>query len=488
MWEGAALVSKGRSEEAFLVELARVEPDFEAFNALVFGKTYPDLPAVSPAQEDYFYNSLDVAQNVLCCGNSWGKTDYLARKHTYMCIYKHGLNLPPAKKAVAEYNTLNCSYTYDISKKVFNRIVGLKRTSEIMRWMILKVDNTKFEIEFRCGSKFTAGTTKDRGKYIEGERIFYLSCEEAGYETDLCYLRDNVFKPRTLVPSATVTPSIDYVGTPKHFSDPEYEVMFNEGQDPDNPRCYSREGSTYENIYLTPDQIRELEEGLDDESRARVIYGKFASARGAPFSSDLILPIFSEHLTEEERRANSTYVTTWDLARINDKTVGYVLDVTYKPFKRIVKRREMRGNDWEDIFDMIEGVHYEYGAKMNCIDSTGMGGDMAHSALSKRRIPLYGLNFAKKKESIMENLRIELGREIAVPARWSSLYGDKTKGTIKSFPCKPLKEQLTRWRWKDESLATDDLMALAIGNYYLSRGGSLEKLSGVDMVGRLINR
>ncbi len=405
----------------------------------------------------------------------------------YDCIFKTGMVLPPREKSFIEYNTLNCSYEYEVSEKVFNRLNGLRASSELMRYLIEKVDQTNRMIWFKNRSTYKSGTTTDRGKHIEGDRYAKISVEEAGYETNLRYLRDSVLKPRTLVPYVPGGGKIHFIGTPKPFSDPEYRAMFKRGQDRSDKEYYSREGSTYENTFLDVEQIQKTEDGYSDnpDMCAQVIYGKFIGDEvGIPFEAARVKNLWAARLSLPYRVPGSgKRIVSWDLGRKRDFTVGYTLDYTYMPFIVICDRVAMRRKPWPDIYKMMTDQHYRWGAQGMLVDSTGIG-DVVLGRMQELYMPVEGVVFKEaNKQSMIERLQQEMDRQIRVPANLQHIFGEQTTSSIKSPLIPELEKQLLDYRWEDKALSTDDVFALAIGIGWLHSRGVASSMRGDFLAG-----
>ncbi|MHB9019369.1 MAG: hypothetical protein ACYC3G_00625 [Minisyncoccota bacterium] len=458
-----------QNHDRLITELSKVERDFNGFNELVF-----DSP-VHSGQEDYFRNA-DKKFNTLTCGNSWGKTELLARMHAYYLIYKYMLDMPPRQKAYAAYDTGNVSYTYDVSEKVFTRLIQLRTQSPIMRYLVDRVDATKKKIWLKNGSTYVSGSTKDRGKYIEGERFALLTVEEAGYETNLTFLRDSVLKPRTLVPAIPGGGRIHFVGTPKPFSDPEYPLMFRKGLDPLEPDYYSREGSTYENTFLDFAQVQQMEDTYKDDPTllAQVIYGKFVSEQGAPFEQSDLDRVFIPRLPHPAPpKGGHLYICTWDLARKHTKPVGYALDYTFYPLIIIAREVYFPGKPtWQDIYAGISSLHYIYGSKAVVLDSTGVGDVVLERVRDEMLLPAEGvISNTNKRQAMIEHLIQAVGQSVPVPPGLHHIIGEQTVGAVKAPNLPGLRQELINFRWEKGSALDDRVMALAQGIWWLARRG-----------------
>ncbi|HPC27748.1 MAG TPA: hypothetical protein PKX17_03375, partial [Candidatus Methanomethylicus sp.] len=153
----------------------------------------------------------------------------------------------------------------------------------------------------------------------------------------------------------------------------------------------------------------------------------------------------------------------------------FVIDRTYAPFFLIVNHLRIRRVDWETIYSKIAEYHYAYNRCPLVIDATSMGGDMALSRLQKMRLPVEGIEMGgKTKQMMLETLQDELGATVQVPAEYEHLFGAKAKGAFRSFPIPELQEELANYRWEDKHLATDHVMALALGTWWIRNHGPVQ--------------
>jgi len=474
--------------------LSKVKGDFTEFNRLVFGDNPHGLPPVHPGQEGYFLNTMLPKFNCLCCGNSWGKTDLIARMHVYYCIYKEGLEMPERDKAYAEYNTLNCSYTYDVSGKEFNRIVRLQHSSDVLRFMIESVDNVHHKIRFKNNSVFTSGSTERGGRLIEGDRYALLTVEEAGWERNLRNLTENVLQPRTIVPYMRDGGHLHFIGTPKPFSDIYFFSVFQKGMDENYPRHYSQRGSVYENVFLPTEELKRLEEDYADSPlKSQVLHGEFVADSDAPFKHDVVFGMFSDGLEPDmEPRKGAKYIMSWDLARKRDKTVGTLLDYSCYPLIIRANAVTIYRQTWKDVYDAVERMYKLYRPVGVIVDSTGLG-DVVAERIEEMEIPVDGVVMGQAvKEKMILCLQDCLSREVKnIPYPYDDMLGSKrVRGCIKSFPDSELENQLMSYRWNDSRLETDSLMSLALGIYYLYTCGIIdyECYDKTDFLAKIISR
>jgi len=471
--------------DRLLDELSKCRNDFPAFNELVFGKNPNGKPPIHKGQMEYFLSTLLPKYNVLVCGNSWGKTELIARLHAYYCIFKEGLELPPRDAAYAPYNTLNCAYTYEVSGKEFDRLTQLRSNSEVLRFLIEKIDNVKRKIYFKNGSTFTAGSTDRDGRLIEGERYSLITLEEAGYERNLRRLTQNILLPRTIVPNTRDGGKLHFIGTPKPFSDQYYYHLYRRGQEGD-PRYFSMSGSIYENEFLDPEDIKRIEQDYEGSPyRSQVIYGEFVSDTDAPFKYEMVYAMFSPKISRGMFFRGHKYLLCFDLARKYDATVGHVLDFTHLPLIVRVDSVELHKTKWSDVYNAIRELYKKYHAVGVVVDSTGIG-DVVMERLEELGLPVDGVHFNQNtKEQIILTLQDMMSRPCAVDGPCWSLLGETYPSSIVSYPDNDLMDELIDYRWNDTTINTDRVMSLALGVYYLvnfSMYGGLK----VDYVGSRI--
>jgi len=458
-------------------ELGRCRSDFSAFNQLVFGKNPAGKPPIHKGQLRYFLSTLMPKYNVLVCGNSWGKTELIARLHAYYCIYKEGLTLDPREAAYAPYNTLNCAYTYEVSAKEFDRLTQLRADSEVLRFLIDKVDNVKRKIYFKNGSTFTAGSTDKDGRLIEGERYSLLTLEEAGYERKLRKITENVLLPRTIVPNMVDGGKLHFIGTPKPFSDQYYYHLYRKGSSGESQRHFAMSGSVYENEFLSAEDLRRIEEDYADSPyRRQVIYGEFVADTDAPFKYEMVYSMFHEGIKRGEKFSRRKYILAFDLARKCDTTVGHVLDFTDRPFIVRVDSVELRKTRWVEVYEAVSQLCREWDAVGVVVDSTGVG-DVVMERLQEMGIQVEGVYMTPKaKEQMILNLQDALSRRARVPYPYKELIGDISATSVVSYPDPDLEDELIGYRWEDSALKTDRVISLAIGVYYLANFGVTERL------------
>ncbi|MFA5635364.1 MAG: hypothetical protein WC072_06115 [Methanoregulaceae archaeon] len=498
---------KDRAYEV-MAECMNAEDGFARFNEIVF-------PTPLHTGQEMFARNASQKINMLCPGNSWGKTEYLTRRHLYKCIFKDGMNIPGKdpqvvahKKRFAEYRTLNCSYNYEIADLVFDRVLGYKNELEFIHWMIAPngVRRRDREIEFKSGAYLDIGSLEHDGKLIEAKRYYYASIDEVGWVQNFRKILSNVILPRLIVPFTENGGTLDLFGTPKEITDPEVFMMFEKGMR-HSKGYYSQEGSTYENTFLPEEQIRLLEDQYKDNPAAlrQVIYGEFVKAGGTVFRADAIRRIFWPELHyPAPYEEGHLYISVWDYARKQDHTVGTTLDISRKPYKVVNFIRVPKSDaDWQYIYHLGKKESVDYHVKAFVIDRTGMGGDVIEDRLAEMGLPVVGVDFGgaqgTKKVNIVQALVDLLDEPVTIDedeAAQLSHHLDHTalargayvvKGGIKSPPIDQLAKELTYYAWDDKKLETDCVMSLAMAAYYL-RENFTPPPTYEDVLGTLIRK
>jgi len=350
-----------KDEEAYRM-MAECMGDFDLFNEMVFPNADECLPPIHPGQSEFMTDATKKV-SMLCPGNSWGKTEFLVRAHIFWNMGKHGMVFPPdwppekvaRKRRFAEYRTLNCSYDYDTADVVFDRIIGYRNEIEFINWLVEAVRRREREIVFRTGGVLKIGSLEHNGKLIEADRYYKISLDEVGWVQNFKHIRDDVLRPRMIVPFSRTGGQLFLIGTPKVVTDPEVYMMFDRGLG-DDKFIYAREGCTYENPYLSEEQIEELEEQYADNPTAlrQVIYGEFVKSGGTVFRRDAIRRmVWNELKYPAPYIEGHIYITCWDYARRQDFTVGTTLDVTRKPYRVVNFTRVPKADaEWNYIYKL----------------------------------------------------------------------------------------------------------------------------------------
>lgn len=370
----------------------------------------------------------------------------------------------------APYQTINLSITADQAEIVYREAIAYCARPKFAPF-VKAIRSTPFpHIILWNGSIMHARSTSDNGKYIDGHHYAFASFDEAGWERELDWLLGTVVLPRLVDWGG----ALDIIGTPKGRGD-LYRLMMR-GLNGDEG-VYSQQGSSYENPYVDKAELENLEEQLNrinPKLARQALHGDFVETDGLVFSYDQIRnmarpgeynvewsPISNGvDYRDVDRPADPTrrYAAAFDLARRNDRTCGFVLDVTYKPFT-IVRMLLLTGCPWEQQYEYIRRIGSEYSC-VPLIDSTGLG-DVVDEELTKRGIPHENFDFndgrGLKKERLITNLQnaLDLGR----PREGD---GDREYGLLRSGLYTPLLDEMSVYEFEDRKLSTDCVMSLAM--------------------------
>lgn len=225
----------------FMARLAGTYGDPSAFSELVFGTP------LHGGQVRYVQNAV-ADTNFLLPGNSWGKTEFIARFSMYLAWFKDGPYRPTTFESwlSAQWKGLIASYNYPIAKESFQRLLFYKNSREQVAALITNIlSSDPVHIELANGSRLDWGSLDGEGKLVEAARRNAIFVDEAGHITDLSYTFDSILYPRTM----GVGGRIHLLGTPKPHSDPYLLEVYDKGRVPGNKEYYSQPGSVFENEF-----------------------------------------------------------------------------------------------------------------------------------------------------------------------------------------------------------------------------------------------
>jgi hypothetical protein len=256
---------------------------------------------------------------------------------------------------------------------------------------------------------------------------------------------------------------------------------------PDRPEFYIQTGSMFENPYGVPhDEIVSMILELPAEVAAQVVFGKYVESSGLVFSAELIQMMLDRSvprvtgdnwlnpdalsqarlMTHNQKR--SVFATGVDLARLNDYTVMFTLDLRHRPAD-VVAYRRLNRVPWESIYREVGRTVAAWGPSI-LMDSTGMAGDVIMEALEDRHYCGIHDRTLLRADGLCTNSNNEpLGGckdDQMFPLSCVDggyLYGsDEPFGWVRSPPIVSLEEELSFYAWDDKQLDTDTVMSLAL--------------------------
>jgi hypothetical protein len=382
------------------------------------------------------------AENLLCTGNRWGKSQVQAIKLLHRCLFK----IRPLRWDTTDhYSAVNVSITQDQAGIVFGKVVRLIQGRKRIESFVKNIRQTPFpHIEFVNGAVLWARSSQNRGEYLLGHDFDYVNFDEVAYEPHPEYVVEHVIMMRL----ADREGVIDFTSTPKGKN--WFYRKFQEVKR--NPlRGYVQTGDSRENPHISKQY---LDWKIRTTSQARVqqnIYGMFVD--------DLERIIPEKDLQRSLGQAGGLsgplpghlYCHGWDLARKRTFTVGITLDITTKPYQLVALERFQR--DWPYVYHRIRERFRSYRG-LTLIDSTGLG-DVVLSEL--KDIGARGFNFGegggRAKAELLANLE-----QAFVMGNVACPYVEQvlSDGTVWS-----LQEELRELNWENNSHC-DAAMALAL--------------------------
>lgn len=452
----------------------------QKFNRTVFGTE------LHPGQLDFTLSATKQV-NLLSPGNSWGKTEWVARELVRRCWLKLGAVEPDDMEGwlLSPYNALCAAFNYDIAEEAFNRLDHMYRAGGPLSFLIEQLWVSKPQkIRFTNGSVLDFGSLGEGGRLIEATRRHVIFVDEVGQVPEFEEVFNSVIYPRTI----GVNGDVFLVGTPKPHTDSFIHEIFDVGLTGDDPFYFAREGSSFENIYWpaeeqarvlkNPKLVRRVNEDgtveFTDLGR-QVILGKFRLAGGLFFNRLRVSRMFSGDWRFDEVKPSpkGVYLAAADLGgrkKKSDATVVMVMDVSSFPW-RLVSYQRLEGTDadWEDKYDAIEAVYDEWRPPYFLLDVTGQQDSVAE-VLEKRGIPVEGVNFGgalgSKKLNMLRSLQSVLEMD------FKDSDGNSVRGLIRcpavvvEPDMRQPKTEMERYALADKNLTQDCVMTLAMLAHY----------------------
>lgn len=422
---------------------------------------------------------------VVSTGNRFGKTETIFYAHLRACIYKIGV---PMKKLDydtwlhTDYKTINLSFEYGRAKLVFDRFLNAIRRSPLLKegaGLIRRISRRDFSIEFENNSVFYFGSLEEGGKHAEGESYRLLTIDEAHYEKDLEKAFYAFLLPRTI----GVRGKIVLVGTPKEETPVFLENLWEKAKAKD-PEIDYFEGSTYENVFLDPKDIKEMEKLYQDRPhlKAAALHGVFLSREGRWLTQAQITNMIDDSLPLTPHFHNEkgleyeigykilppaeghTYVSFWDLGWAQDWTVGITLDVTMIPFVVVSFYRISKKNapGMGIVWLKMKEEQEKYKARIY-YDATSVVGNIVKSILLEKNIEATPFPFNEKnKEKLVNALKVAASDNQPVYDGDRLIAGEESWGRIRIPRIPVLIEELSSYTYpNDKKLQKDCVMALA---------------------------
>ena len=336
-------------------------------------------------------------ENLLHCGNRWGKSLVQAIKIAHRLLFQIR---NPRYDRDKHYVIANVSITLDQARIIFNEAVRLLRRLPYCDYLIDDLVVTPFPmLRLTNGSVLWARSTQRRGEYLLGHDFDFISFDEAAFEPAADYVVEEVLMMRVVDRAG----QIDYVSTPRGknwFYRKSQEIAAR------GPNGYVQRGDSRDNPHLPADYLERTITRLSPQRRAQNIEGQFVDLGNEVLREEdiqralalWVSPRADTHIAAScgsalglTARPGRHYVHGWDLARKRTWTVGITLDITDRPFQLVAFER-FQHRSWPSVITAIRQRHAQYGGRV-IIDATGLG-DVVLSELTD--IGAQGFNFGER--------------------------------------------------------------------------------------------
>lgn len=291
---------------------------------------------------------------LLSCANRWGKSATIAVLQLWYLFNKFGVKAKTdADWFDIEYRTANIAPFSSLTEPVFQAMkaimtssypirdqeTGVIRTNKCqIEWFYLEektINNPPYKLFFANNAYIEhLSLMGGKGDNLQGKPYGLITYDEAPRSDHLQMELDNSVLGRLL----DWTAPLHLLGTPDQDSNSllYYNDLYKEGLVGLNS-SYTQEGSIYENIFMTREQVREHEDMLKDNPlKDQMLHGKFIFGTRTIFPGQDILEAEDDSLNDGKRYEDGhKYVIGVDTAIGNDEMVYQVLDTTTKPYRRV---------------------------------------------------------------------------------------------------------------------------------------------------------
>jgi hypothetical protein len=413
-----------------------------------------------PGQQAWLQKSTK-KENLLVTGNRYGKSHIAAAKRIWKMTYKIGWPQYDLKKP---YSSVNASITADQARIVWDKVMTILQQAPKLHWLIdeKKTKQTPFPtLVFRNNSQLQARSTQRNGIYLLGHDYDDFNFDEAAYQKGLMLLLDNVIRMRL----ADRNGDLDLTSTANKRND-YYRLYLRgiEGTKEYDPFCYSQTGNSFDNPYVSHEALERISKHMTADMKKQNIEGGFPDSSGEVFTGEQVEFLFDQdiefdhwgkidpedgtaELCWNNPQPGRQYYHGWDLAKRQDWTVGFTVDVMKNPWQ-VVAYERFQHRPWPYVYERIRHRHKLYAAQgmsETWIDCTGIG-DVVLDELQD--IQAQGLNFAgKRKVDMLINMQTVL----------------QNRGLKAPWIREPVDEfSFYEWDDEEEELVQDCVMALGV--------------------------
>jgi hypothetical protein len=445
---------------------------------------------------------------VVSAGNRAGKTLALAVVILHHCFYKTGLR--PAdqndRKSIdrwnrAPYNWFHLSHRQPVARHVYRELcliaagdhpaqvdkeTGISRGCPLTAMFpgILETDAVEDKLYEWIkiapafgGAQLHFRNTDEKAKAILGLDMNGISEDEAASEPYLDDVHSNVLEARR----GTTGGPIYSISTPD-FNDFQFPDLWESG----NPEAEERAAKTLSIRMSTRDNVDYgmTQHELDDLMAGKPAWwidqhidGKFVQAQDAYFDASAVMAAFIHGMPEEQEvKKGHPYVQGCDVGVAKDPSCTIILDTKGEVLIGVRISELPSPAATAAVVNLARAGSLLYGQGQACrcatiLDASGMGGMMFLEEFQRAVFPTYAFSFsgrADKKIDLLGDLKTMLdNRRLRLP------YG----GVLWT----KLRRQLLGYRLKDDKIAQDLVMTLALAVYHaLRNGGDIAETNELD--------
>lgn len=361
---------------------------------------------------------------VLVAGRRFGKSLCAAIDTLYYALMN-----PNSKQAII-------SVTLDQAQTVFNYIHDFVFGSPILSIFVNRVRHQPFPtIQFKNASIITTRAAARQGLYLRSHGFDRVYADEAEY------LSESLLVEVVAMTLADRGGQLLLTTTPKHVRGYVYRLL-ERGLNGD-PTVYAQTGTTFDNPFINREFVETLRDQMPTAVWQREVEGRYVDDSESVFRFDDIQAAYDDvgWTIPEEPILGHKYVQGVDLAKTNDYTVHIILDVTEKPYRIVAFERYQRV-PWPAVSARIRELHERYQCRQTVVDATGVGSAVTDELADIAKPFVFT---ARSKVELITSLQVALEkRQLRFPF------------------IRDLVDELHAYRYRDEGLVTDTVMALGL--------------------------
>lgn len=295
-------------------------------------------------------------------------------------------------------------------------------------------------------------------------KTFHLMLFEEAQDLD-----DKIVKEQIWPIGSTVNAPRIYIGTAgtrlcyfRHLgqSDQSVKLYFNDIV-PQRKIIYDQTGDVRHLMYEKTVNEEITRHGLDSDEIQRPYFGKWLIGTGQFVTEEDLVGLETERSITHHENKHDCYVGI-DTAKHPDSTVVTILrDVPEKGKREIIAWLELRGDNYQDQFDIINDFISRYRVEAIAIDSTGQGDFMpdmfeAHTEFKDENSGLFRVKFSMASKDLMyKNLKVVIRELLTELPKLDTKVGRKFKQQLLDLQ-QEYKGQFLSVKHPDDPNAHDD--------------------------------